>query len=214
MNTLSILESIYTGDSYVKAERIMVDPSEVNLSFKYDLVRFPVKMNSLFKLEFEPYRIDYQRYQEMLTRVKLRVGEGSPLTIDLFSKPEDLELFVTEYDLNNVVLTEPLSISNLLYNKVNNESCLSPLGILALLFRKSYGNEEFRRYVNSTLLKEYRKEKISDDKGVSHTIYIRDNYKERIEEIMNLQNYLVCKDVWSCISDFMVHSPYVFSWRD
>lgn len=214
MNTLSILESVYTGDSYVNSERIMVDPSEVNLSYKYDKVRFPVKANPLFRLEFEPYELDYRKYEEILTRVKLRVGIWNSTTLDLFSRPEDSELFVSEYNLNRTVLTEPSSMSNLIYNKMGSEVFISPLGVMALLFRRSYGCDEFKRYINSTLLKEYRKEKVVDVNGVTHTIYVKDCHKDRIEFLLNLQSYLVCDDPWSYMLDFMVQSPYIFGWRD
>lgn len=208
MNSLSILESIYSGEPYPVAEKVMVDPSEVNLSFKYNFMRFPNKNKATVKLEQKPYKIDFEKYKEVLKRTSLRVGEWSPLELDLYSKPDEYEQFIVMYDDARTSLREPLKISDLMYDSKS----LSPLGIMALLFRKCYGNEEFRRFINSTLLKEYRKEKVMD-LGMSKTLYVREDVKERLSMVFNLEKQFDPYN-WEYVKDILVQSPYIFIWRD
>lgn len=203
MNSLSLIECIYSGTPYKESERMLVDPSEVNLSFKFKASRFDTRSKTR-PIEVVPYKIDFEKYCAILSRVTvvtdIYVGSGA---LNLYSKAEEFAPFLLGYDSVCAVVREPLNMQNLLYPTGE----LSPLGILALLFRKCYGDQAFKRYINSTLLKEFRKVKLKNGPA----IYLRSEYPLILDSIVNLHDSGL---EWEHISDFMVRSPYAFMWRD
>ena len=205
MKALTMIDSIYQGDGYQESTKILSVPSDP--IFQYKISRFPLEVPFLSEqLEFKPYDVTFSKYESMLTRVRLRVGVlGNNQTLSLFSKDEDFNPYIYYYTNSKASLGEPENIEDLLYK---DSKFLTPLGIYALLFRKCYGNDEFRRVINSTLLKEYSKIRTQGE-----VVYIRDKdialscYKE----LRNLFNSDSNKEL---VRNSLIMSPYIFIWRD
>lgn len=205
MKALTMIDSIYQGDGYQESTKILIAPSDP--IFQYKISRFPLEFSFLSEqLEFKPYEVTFNKYEDMLTRVRLRVGVlENNQTLSLFSKDEEFSSYIYCYTNSNAFLGEPENVEDLLYK---DSKYLTPLGIYALLFRKCYGNEDFRKVINSTLLKEYSKTRTQGE-----VVYVRDKdatlncYKE----LRGLFNSDSNKDL---VRDSLIMSPYIFVWRD
>ena len=210
MNPLNIIESIYSDVSYQDTLKVRLE-REVNSNYSFS--RFPLAMDSIQPIECRQYTLTFKTYSNILSRVRISTSLPAPIALRNHSKKLDWDMVITSYSGSQATLSEPLMINNsdLFYNYEDYKSLiLSPLGILAILFRKSYGNEKFRQYVNSTLLRE---EYYKISARNSPTFYIYKDSKFNMEYIKSLGE-LFNVDRWKLINDVLVMSPYVFSWRD
>ena len=211
MNPLNIIDSIYSGESYPETKKMRIERSVDN---NFSASRFPLSIDivSCPNLTITPYQIHFSEYDSILSRTKLSLTPA-PVFLSLSSRRLDWDMVITSYSKSGATLSEPLGInsSELFYNYEDSRSLyLSPLGVLAILFRRSYGNEKFKQYVNSTLLRDdYYKISAKN----SPTFYVYKNSKVTMDSIKDVGE-LFKTDRWRIISDMLIMSPYVFSWRD
>lgn len=200
METSYIIESLYQGVPYIETENVRVE-RWVNPSKKCSITRFPDGASFISPNQvFEPYKINFEKYKELLDRVKI---EREPC--------EDETSLVKFYDGNSAIIREPKTLPPLLYiSEDSNESYLTPYGIIAFLLRKSYGDDRFRQYVNRNILKgEYYK----SGTRTSPPFYF---WKQGSYDISYLKGYreLFLDRDWKIVQDFVIQSPYIYSWRD
>jgi len=206
MDALHIIESIYSGKSYKETLDVALKANYSPFDFK--ITRVPPKHNIIkSNIEFEPYKLDMETYSRMLEKLNLNIFNVIPISLGLFSRPEDFDLCISEFFNGKGTITEPLKLEDLLFSDKSSNSYLSPLGLLAILFRKSYGNEEFKVFVNSTFLKEYLKTKVN-----GKTCYVRN--ESDVKFVEELQKYFVGENNWQKVSNTLIQSPFVYIWRD
>lgn len=212
MNPLNIIDSLYTGTSYKETLNTRL---ERGLKGNYTVSRFPLTLDYLVNptLEISPYVLDFNSYSNILSRVKVSISSPVPVNLKLTTFKRDWDSIIPSFSNGTATVSEPLNINSgdLLYSYEDYKvPYMTPIGLLAILFRKSYGNDRFKQYVNSTLLRnDYYK---ISAKG-SPTFYIYKSCNIDMEIIRRIGE-LFATDRWRMLNDILVSSPYVFSWRD
>lgn len=198
MDTQHMIESVYSGVPYAQAEKVKLSRGEPPLP-TFIKTRIPNDSNLFKEVKFSPYQITLEKYMEILGRVRLSQSECDELG----------EVF-REFSLNKSTLREPKHLEGLLYPS-DSGVYLTPNGVLAFLYRKSYGDQKFKQYINSTILKEsYYK---SGSKS-SPPIYFWKDGGIGWEFLRDLGRMFSASDRWKRISNMMLETPYVYIWRD
>lgn len=108
------------------------------------------------------------------------------------------------FDDGDLTILEPGMLEGLM---VGDD--INPLGLTALLLRKSYGNRKFRDKVNSELLQDGYSEVFV--KGIKYYIrYDLEQGKEMIETILSRYG----RKSNSILDNMLVNIPDIWKWRD
>lgn len=212
MNPLNIIDSIYSGRSYRETFDTRL---ERGLKGEYSISRFPLMMDNLTcpDINLSPYSLDFESYNTILSRVRISTASQVPVNLRFTTFKRDWDLIIPYYSNLNAVIYEPIGVDpgSLLYSYEDYKtSYLTPIGLLAVLFRKSYGNDKFKQYINSTLLRnDYYK---ISTKG-SPTFYIHKMCNIDMDLIRKVGELFIT-DRWKTLNDILISSPFVFSWRD
>lgn len=204
MNPLNIIDSWYCGVPYKKTLNTQL---ELIIGGDFEDTRFPSQ-----PLVYNPYHLDFETYRGMLKRCEIIMS--SPSTSLRFKSPkEDWDSVIKSYSNGEIILSEPLLInsSDLFYPYDDKVNSISPLGLLALVFRKSYGNEKFKQYVNTELL---RNDYYKISSKTSPSFYVYKGYDLGMNYMTEVRDLLEGSDTWGKVKDFFIKSPYIFSWRD
>ena len=196
------MDSLYEGRPYADCLTTQVEDT---VGGRFEVSRFPSD-----NLTVSPYLLDYEKYRDMLGRIKISLVRQVPITLSLTSFPPEWDNIVTSYGGVSATINEPLLINenDLFYHCEG--TYLSPLGLMAVLLRKSYGNEKFKQYVNTHLLREdYYKVSAKN----SPTFYFHKKTPLDMDFVKKIGE-LFPSDRWKLVKDFFIQSPYVFSWRD
>lgn len=198
MDTQHMIESVYSGVPYAQAEKVKLSRGESPLP-TFTSTRIPNDSNLFKEVKFSPYQITLEKYMEILGRVRLSQSECG-----------ELEEVFKEFSLTKSTLKEPRHLEGLLY-PCDSGIYLTPNGVLAFLYRRSYGDQKFKQYINSTILKEsYYK---SGSKS-SPPIYFWKDGGIGWEFLRDLGRMFSASDRWKRISNMMLETPYVYIWRD
>ena len=199
MDTQHMIESVYSGVPYTQSEKVKLSRGASPLP-TFNLTRIPNDSNNMFKeVKFSPYQITLEKYMEILGRVRLSQDEC-----------EEIGEVFKEFSLNKSVIREPSHLEGLLYPS-DSGVYLTPNGVLAFLYRRSYGDQKFKQYINSTILKEsYYK---SGSKS-SPPIYFWKDGEIGWEFLRSLGRIFSSADRWKRISNILLETPYIYIWRD
>ena len=208
-----MIESVYQGVSYSDASNVVSDLTDPK-QYYCKKSRFPV-----FDKEtqiFEPYSLsNFEDYKNFIKRVK--VVQGFTTNVYEFNPnlPAEASLFIRSYGYGDkqgpkMEFIEPDLMSNLLgtdeWLKRSNNRYLTATGLMAVVLRKSYGDLNFKQYVNENILKD-NFVKLSINKSVAYL------YKEKADTIAAVRSLTEDLDMeefkWSILGN-----PYIFMWRD
>lgn len=194
-----MIDSCYSGESYKDSlGNIAVDMSDSSSFFK-KITRY---YTPLVMPKYQPYLIDYQHYSDLLLRVKILPAKNNLLIKSAFMN--DMIGLTQHFDDGDLTILEPGMLEGLM---VGDD--INPLGLTALLLRKSYGNRKFRDKVNSELLQDGYSEVFV--KGIKYYIrYDLEQGKEMIETILSRYG----RKSNSILDNMLVNIPDIWKWRD
>lgn len=199
MNYANMIDSCYSGESYKDSlETVAVDVLDSTSYFK-KYTRYYTPLNLP---KYKPYELNYQQYSQLLLRVNILPADNNLLVKSAFLN--DMLAFTQNFKDGELTILEPGRLEGLM-----NEDDVNPLGLTALLLRKSYGNRKFRDKVSSELLQDgYSKTTVGKVK-----YYIRHDLaqgEELIETILSRYG----KKANSILDSMLVNIPDIWKWRD
>jgi hypothetical protein len=188
----------HTNTTY-KDKNIFYNPNELNKRFSSNVSRYKL---SLGNIPYDPYSLDLDTYIELFKSIDITDIIYGELNNNTEHSELLIENLILEENRNNkLILVEPSNISDHL-----ESGDLTPAGLLSIRFNRSYGNKEFKEFIESEFLSEY--------------FYFNEDLNTYIVKESYLNRYgLSIKDIISYINitksiNKQPISPYTFIWRD
>lgn len=141
----SRVESIY--QNYLSPEKVLYNPTEIDKRYVSEITRYKI---TLCNATYEPYEVDPEVYNNLFKYINtVDIIYGDINNSNEKSK-ELIENIILEDKKSKLVITEPENINNLMESGV-----LTPAGLLALRFNRTYNDKNYKEFIEKDFLNNY-----------------------------------------------------------